>query len=54
MNCTFSRAWAHSRELFRVLREYGAGETPQAHEAPRRKKSGSALVSPDKRWRAGR
>ncbi len=34
---------------FSVLREYMAGEIPQAF-ARRRKKGGSTLVSPDKRW----
>src|SRR5689334_3360923 len=32
----FLRAWVDSGKLFKVLREYGAGETPQAPMAPRR------------------
>jgi hypothetical protein len=32
----FLRAWANARKNFNVLREYGAGETPQALLAPRR------------------
>ncbi|MED1469098.1 hypothetical protein [Bacillus salipaludis] len=28
----FLRAWADSRKQFSVLREYGTGETPQAHQ----------------------
>jgi hypothetical protein len=37
----FLRAWADSRKYYRVLREYGAGETPQAL-----KRRGGSLGTP--------